>query len=95
MCLVFESDDFDFIREISSWIMTNILDPSLIERNRDIAIRYYSVAVIRKSIQLDIFKEEEVRIYLPPYQIDELDIKLNKEALKGTRMGGYSAINYD
>lgn len=95
MCLVFESNDVNFIREISEWILTNILHPSLIDQNRDIAIRYYSIAIIKRAVHLHVLDAEKMRKYLPPYQINDCTIHLNKEALKGTRMGGYSAINYD
>ena len=38
---------------------------------------------------------DDAQSYLPPYTSEEYSISLNKDALSGTRMGGYSAIDYD
>ena len=42
-----------------------------------------------------IFSEDEIKNYLPPYYTNNKQIRLNKNALEGTRMNGYSAIDYD
>lgn len=95
MCLVYDGADTLLIREICEWILSNVLAPSVIDKNRDIAVRYYSKAIIEKAKMLGIYSDEETRDYLPPYSASNNMIELNKDALAGTRMGGYSAIDYD
>ena len=95
MCLVYEGTEKDLVKEISDWILNNILSPSKINQNRDVFVRYYSIAIIRKAIMVDIYAEDEVMAYLPPYNAENIEIELKKEALSGTRMEGYSAISYD
>ncbi|MBQ7543163.1 MAG: hypothetical protein IJT44_12825 [Clostridia bacterium] len=95
MCVVFEYDENSYTKDVSSWILHNILDPSVIDKNRDISIRYYSISIIKKAVASGLFSVEEVRDFLPPYNVENNMIELNKEAMSGTRMGGYSAIDYD
>ena len=95
MCLVHDVSSQDLTRTASNWVMDNILAPDKIESNRNIAIRYYSIAILKKAVFDGIFTEDEVRKYLPPYHSETIDIPLNKDALSGTRMGGYKAIDYD
>lgn len=95
MCLVHDVSNQEFTRITSNWVMDNILAPDKIEANRNIAIRYYSIAIIKKAIFDGIFTDDEVKTYLPPYHSKSNNIPLNKDALSGTRMGGYKAIDYD
>ena len=95
MCLVYDGNDTLFIKDVSNWILSNVLAPASIDQNRDISVRYYSVAIIKKAKILGLFSDEEIRDYLPPYNVNNNVIDLNKNALAGTRMGGYSAIDYD
>jgi len=95
MCLVYDGVDTLLIRDISEWIISNVLASSLIDHNRDISVRYYSIAIIEKAKMLGIYSDEEIREYLPPYSASNNMIELNKDALAGTRMGGFSAIDYD
>ena len=44
---------------------------------------------------MGILDEQTVVEYMPPYTITGNSIALNKDALSGTRMNGYSAIDYD
>lgn len=95
MCLVYDYNNDDFTCKVSQWIQSNILSPEKIDSNRSISIRYYSIAIVKKAKSLGIYKESEVNGFLPPYNAKNSFIKLNKDALNGTRMGGYSAIDYD
>ena len=95
MCLVYDGIDECLIKEISDWVLLNILSTSKIDQNRDISIRYYSIAIIERAKVIGIYSIEEVKEYLPPYHLNNVEIELNKDALAGTRMGGYSAITYD
>lgn len=94
-CLVYDGADEALIKEISRWIAQNILNPIKIDENRDIAIRYYSIAIMKKAESINAYTSAEIENFLPPYHVSGYNIALNKEALKGTRMGGYSAIDYD
>lgn len=95
MSLLFEVDNIKLLKIVSEWLIENILSPQKIDENCDISIRYYCINIIRKAITLKIFKEEDVKVYLPPYYSSTYNIPLNKDALTGSRMGGYSGITYD
>lgn len=95
MCLMHDRTDQGQIKIVSDWILENVLHPERIDENRDIAIRYYSIAIIKRAIQLGLIDQDAVNTYMPPYSVSGCDIALNKEALSGTRMGGYKAIDYD
>ena len=95
MCLVYDGADIELIKEITDWVLSSILASSIIDQNRDISIRYYSIAIIEKAINLGLYAHEEVEESLPPYCVNNTEIILNKDALTGTRMRGYSAIDYD
>ncbi len=95
VCVIYECSDKELIETVSKWICSNVLHPDKIGSNRDISIRYYSIAIIRKAVSIGIFTQKEANPFLPPYTSTTYNIKLNKEALSGTRMSGYSGIDYD
>ena len=95
MCLMYDGVDHELVRSVSEWLCTNILSPEKIDQNRDISIRYYSIAIIKRAKMLDIISASEAKKYLPPYISAKYQIPLNKDALRGTRIRGYSAIDGD
>ena len=95
MCLVYDSADSTLVKEVADWILSTTLAPSAIDQNRDISVRYYAIAIVEKAKLLGLLTDEDAVRYLPPYSADNCSIALNKDALAGTRMGGYSAIDYD
>lgn len=95
MCLMYDGADPALVKKASDWILENILHPDRIDNNRDISVRYYSIAIIKRAIIMGILDEQTVVEYMPPYTVTGNSIALNKDALSGTRMGGYSAIDYD
>lgn len=95
MCLMYDGADPALVKNASDWILENILHPDRIDSNRDISVRYYSIAIIRRAIIMGILDEQMVAEYMPPYTVTGNSIALNKDAISGTRMGGYSAIDYD
>lgn len=94
-CLVYDCADETLIKEIGAWIAEEILHPDVIDKNRDIAIRYYSIAILKKAETIKDCKTEDWVKFFPPYNVSGNIISLDIGALKGTRMGGYSAIDYD
>ena len=95
MCLIYDGADRELVKAASTWLLENILHPEKIDNNRDISVRYYSIAVIKRAVMLGILDEKAITMYMPPYSVTGNSIALNKDALKGTRMSGYSAIDYD
>ena len=95
MCLMYDGANPALVKNASDWILENILHPDRIDSNRDISVRYYSIAIIKRAIIMGILNEQTVAEYMPPYTVTGNNIALNKDALSGTRMGGYSAIDYD
>lgn len=95
MCLMYDGADQELVKTASDWILKNVLHPERIDDNRDISVRYYSIAVIKRAVMLGILDEKAIAMYMPPYSVTGNSIALNKDALSGTRMGGYSAIDYD
>lgn len=95
LCVAYETNNKQFVKESFNWISNNILSSETVDYNRSIAIRYYSIAIIYKAIELEICNKNDVITLLPPYSSNNYTIKLDKGALSGTRMGGYSGISYD
>lgn len=95
MCLVYDGAEDALIKEIADWVLDNTLSPAVIDKNRDISVRYYAIGIVEKAKLTGLFTAEAVKEYLPPYKLKNTEISLNKSALAGTRMGGYSAIHYD
>lgn len=95
MSLLYEINDMHLLKIATQWLMKNILSPEKIDDNRDIAIRYYSISILRRAVYLGLIDKKKAIPYLPPYIIDNKKIPLNKDAFSGTRMGGYSGITYD
>lgn len=95
MCLMYDGATHELLKSVSKWICDNILSPEKVDENRDISIRYYSIAIVERAKMLDVISDDEARKYLPPYTSEKYQIALNKDALSGTRMSGYSAIDYD
>ena len=95
MCLMYDGADEPLIATVCKWIIDNILCTEMIDQNRDVSVRYYSIAILERAKMLGIISAEEAARHLPPYISDDYTIMLNKDALCGTRMEGYSAISYD
>lgn len=95
VCMIYECADEKLLGEVCQWICQNVLHPDKIDDNRDIAVRYYSIAILRKGISAGVISQEEAKKCLPPYSLSTLNIALNKDALQGSRMEGYSGIDYD
>lgn len=95
MSLLFEKDYPELLKASADWLMQNILGLDQIEKNRDIAIRYYSTSIIRKAMDSGVITSKEADNYLPPFNATSTYIELSEEALKGTRMSGYKGITYD
>lgn len=96
LCVAYETNDKEFVKAAFNWISNRILSSNGIDDNRSIAIRYYSIAIVYKAIELEICDKEDVIKFLPPYSANNYKIKLDKGALSGTRMNGYRGIiGYD
>lgn len=95
MCLVYDGAEDSLIKVIAKWVLDNTLSPAVIDQNRDISVRYYAIGIVEKAKLIGLYTDEEVKEYLPPYTLKNTDISLSTSALSGTRMGGYSAIDYD
>ena len=95
VCVVYDCADTDIIKKASNWMMENILHPSKVLNIMDISIRYYAIAVINRAVLIGLYSNADISPYMPPYKSTDYSIALSKEALTGTRMHGYSAIDYD
>ncbi len=94
-CLVYDSANDALIKNAADWVCNNILSIDKIAQCMDVSLRYYSIAIVKKSIIYGLNNESDVTKYLPPYHSQKYEIPLNKDALSGTYMGGYSEIDYD
>ena len=97
MVLLFENPNKELITKAVEWLMENILSAEKIDDNRDIAVRYYATSIVRKAESLKLIDLINASEYLPPYNDTVIgnNIRLSKEALQGTYMGGYKGITYD
>lgn len=95
MCLVHDTANLEIVRNVSAWIIDNVLRHIETVKNRDISIRYYSLAIVERALSLGLLDRDSISDHLPPYSGKDYHINLNVSALSGTRMGGYSAISYD
>lgn len=95
VCIVYNGADCTIIKKATDWVMENILHPSKVLDNMDVSIRYYSIAIVKKAVLVGLYNDSDILSYMPPYKSDDYSIALDVKALSGTRMGGYSAIEYD
>lgn len=95
MCLVYQTNNKKVTEKAYKWISENILSPDKIDYNRQISIRYYATAIAYKANMMQLIDETELHRLLPSYKVHNNDILLNREALSGDRMSGYSEIHYD
>lgn len=95
VCLVYDGADSGLIKKASDWMMDNILSPSKVLNIMDVSIRYYAIAIVNKAVLIGLYSSDDVLSYMPPYKSDNYVIALDERALSGTRMSGYSAIDYD
>ncbi len=95
MSFIFEIDDKEVIKKVAIWIADNVLMEEKLDSNRDIAIRYYSKTILQKALFLNLLSSEVYTHLLLPHISTDYTVSLNKDALSGTRMDGYSAIDYD
>ena len=94
MCLCYKIKEKDIVNEIIS-----IIDKKFFVGDKikiyNFQIRTYIRDIAELALKLDVIKPDEINKYIPPYNCDNV-INLNKKAAEeGTRMGGYSAIDYD
>lgn len=54
MCLVYDGAEPELTGAISGWITQNILHPDKIESNRNVAVRYYAIAILHKAIHMGL-----------------------------------------
>lgn len=95
MSLIFEINDEEVIKKVAIWIADNILMENNIDSNKDISIRYYSKSILQKALSLNLVSSDIYTSLLSPHISTDYTVRLNKDALSGTRMDGYSAIDYD
>ncbi|MDE6058785.1 MAG: hypothetical protein K2G44_01945 [Clostridia bacterium] len=95
MCLVYQTNNKEVTEKAYKWISKNVLAPDKIDYSRQISIRYYAMAIAHKANMMQLIGDTELSQLLPPYEIHNNDILLNREALNGDRMSGYSEIHYD
>ena len=94
MCLCYKIKDKDIVKEILSIIEKNFFVGKII-KTYDFQIRTYIIDISELAFKLNIINQKQLKKYLPPYSCNKI-IKLNlKAAENGTRMNGYSAIDYD
>lgn len=94
MCLCYKIKDKDIINEI-----INIIEKSFFVGDKikiyNFQIRTYIRDIAELALKLNVIKQNRIKKYLPPYNCEKV-IKLDKKAAEnGTRMSGYSAIDYD
>lgn len=95
VCLVYDGADAAIIKKASNWMMENVLNPAKVFGIMDVSIRYYAIAIVNKAVMIGLYSSDDVVSYMPPYKSDDYAIALDERALAGTRMRGYSAIEYD
>lgn len=94
MCLCYKTKNYDIVKEILNIIEKNFFLKGKI-KTYDFQIRTYIRDIAELSFKLHIINKEQLKRYLPPYNCNK-KMKLNlKAAEEGTRMSGYSAIDYD
>jgi hypothetical protein len=95
MCSIFDDDERRLLKPASSWVMEHILSPQKREENRNIAVRYYSIAILKEAVRCHVLTAKDALPYLPPYHSENYSLPLDEGAFAGDTMSGYSAITYD
>lgn len=93
MCLCYKTKDRLCIKKMMKIIDENLYEKDII-KTFDFNIRFYIRAIAEKAFKYGILDNKNLRKYLPPYKCN-IKLDLNKDATKGTRMGGYGSIDYD
>lgn len=94
MCLCYKTKDYNIVRDILNIIEKNFFLSGNI-KTYDFQIRTYIRDIAELAFKLHIINQKQLKKYLSPYNCNKT-IKLNlKAAEEGTRMSGYSAIDYD
>lgn len=96
MSVIFEINDDDMLKKTAEWLLNNIFTNEGLEKNRDAAVRYYSRSIVLKAYYNKLLSYELIETAdINPHVSEMYNINMNKDALNGTRMGGYSGIDYD
>lgn len=95
MGLVFTNrSDKELISEICKWLIENLYAVEVISQNYSVAIRYYASSIMKYAFSIGCCSDSDIELCTPPYKVTGT-LNLSKEAIKGTRMGGFGPIDYD
>jgi len=83
-----------YMKWLKDWMLNNIFSGSTISENYSSAIRYYCHSIMERLFSIGVLSHEDVSRCRPPYATQGY-LPIAKEALSGTRMGGFGPIEYD
>lgn len=84
-----------FLKLISKWINHNIFQYGKIKNIRNVAIRYYSRAIMECAYSEKTITGVQIEKCRPSYRKSSSLTPFAPEATTGTRMGGYKTLDYD
>lgn len=91
----YKENNKEVLLKVTNWIMDKVLVSNETEVIRDISIRYYALAMLYRSKELGVLSDVDIENFKPPYKVSKNEIDVNQDAFVGSRMGGYSLIEYD
>jgi hypothetical protein len=95
MCLNFEDYSRTILKVSADWVIRNVLAPEKRDSNRNVAIRYFSISILREAIREGLVREEVAKPYLPPFQSLNFSIPMNRNASEKATTDGYGGFDYD
>lgn len=85
----------EYLHTASIWILENLFSDIGLKKYENVVVRYYGTGIVKIAYAKGLLDEQIIQIVIPPYNYEPDFLKLHKEALSSTRMGGYKAIDYD
>lgn len=89
-----KSANIEVLKYLKVFIFEQVFKPLKKLSINNIAIRQYARCIAQYLFVNKLISEEELSLCIPPFVNNE-DIQIDKDGIKGDRMGGFEPITYD
>ena len=85
----------EYLEKMSAWLMDNVFSEEGLAKYENVAVRYYSIGIVKRAISKELCDKRFESAILPPYQYKAKIMHAAEEAFDAKRMSGYGPIDYD